>query len=86
MAKDHVGETYQLLGGYFSPVSDAYLKPGLSSGVDRVRMCQLALQHSSWLMVDGRCMGIDSMFFSANCSSAGSFSRNVKWRQNDQAN
>eukprot|EP00158_Paraphelidium_tribonemae_P002215 Partr_v1_DN25201_c1_g1_i3_m17000 putative (Nicotinamide) nucleotide adenylyltransferase len=52
MAKDHVGEEFQLLGGYFSPVSDAYKKPGLASGQHRVKMCELALERSSWLMVD----------------------------------
>ena len=44
---------FQILGGYFSPVSDAYNKRGLATGVDRVRMCELALLESSdWLMVD----------------------------------
>jgi nicotinamide mononucleotide adenylyltransferase len=28
MAKDHVVDNHQILGGYFSPVSDAYNKPG----------------------------------------------------------
>lgn len=52
MARDHVGESFQLLGGYFSPVSDAYMKPGLASGYHRVKMCNLALEESDWLMVD----------------------------------
>lgn len=54
MARDFVQATnkYQLLGGYFSPVSDAYNKPGLASAHYRTRMCELALAESTWLMVD----------------------------------
>jgi nicotinamide mononucleotide adenylyltransferase len=54
MAKDFVEATnsFQILGGYFSPVSDAYNKPGLAPADHRVRMCELALDHSDWLMVD----------------------------------
>jgi nicotinamide mononucleotide adenylyltransferase len=43
---------YQILGGYLSPVSDAYNKPGLCSAHDRVQMARLACQQSNWLMVD----------------------------------
>lgn len=54
MAKDYVDATkkFQLLGGYFSPVSDSYNKPGLAPAHHRVQMCRLALEHSEWLMVD----------------------------------
>jgi nicotinamide mononucleotide adenylyltransferase len=54
MARDYVEATgrYQILGGYFSPVSDAYNKPGLANAQHRIRMCELALNHSDWLMVD----------------------------------
>ncbi len=54
MARDHIEATtkFQLLGGYFSPVSDAYNKPGLASSPHRVHMLQLALKQSDWIMVD----------------------------------
>jgi nicotinamide mononucleotide adenylyltransferase len=54
MARDHLSilNKFQILGGYFSPVSDAYNKPGLASGKDRVKMCELALESNDWLMVD----------------------------------
>ena len=55
MAADAVNEStnYEIVGGFFSPVSDAYLKPGLVAGRHRVRMCELACERtSSWLMVD----------------------------------
>jgi hypothetical protein len=47
-----IKNSFQILGGYFSPVSDAYNKPGLAPADHRVRMCELALDHSDWLMVD----------------------------------
>jgi nicotinamide mononucleotide adenylyltransferase len=43
---------YEVLGAYFSPVSDAYAKPGLAPGPHRVRMCELAVHDSTWIMVD----------------------------------
>jgi len=44
---------FEILGGYLSPVSDAYKKAGLASSVHRVRMCELAVdQTSNWLIVD----------------------------------
>lgn len=44
---------FELVGGYMSPVSDAYKKAGLASARDRLRMCELAVdQTSNWLMVD----------------------------------
>ena len=54
MAFDHFKESneYQVIGAYFSPVSDAYAKPGLASWNHRVAMCELATQHSLWIMVD----------------------------------
>ncbi|CAE6471879.1 unnamed protein product [Rhizoctonia solani] len=55
MAKDAIVEKgkYEIIGGYYSPVSDQYKKPGLAPAVHRVRMCELAVdQTSSWLMVD----------------------------------
>ncbi|KAL1932830.1 hypothetical protein VTP01DRAFT_8508 [Rhizomucor pusillus] len=55
MAQDHFKERneYELLAGYYSPVSDAYMKEGLAKAKHRVKMCTLAVESTSdWLMVD----------------------------------
>ncbi|KAI0258765.1 Nucleotidylyl transferase [Gloeopeniophorella convolvens] len=55
MAVDYVRQNtdFEILGGYMSPVSDQYKKPGLLSAHHRVHMCTLATeQTSNWLMVD----------------------------------
>jgi len=55
MAKDYVRQNtdYEIVGGYLSPVSDMYKKPGLLNAQHRTTMCTLAAeQTSSWLMVD----------------------------------
>jgi len=55
MAKDYVRQNtdFEIVGGYLSPVSDMYKKPGLLSAPHRTTMCTLAAeQTSSWLMVD----------------------------------
>lgn len=55
MAKDEVleSQTYEIMAGYYSPVSSYYKKAGLAPALDRVRMCELAVEHTStWLMVD----------------------------------
>ncbi|KAJ3128271.1 hypothetical protein HK098_004846 [Nowakowskiella sp. JEL0407] len=54
MARDFIndGSKYEIMGGYFSPVSDAYGKSGLAKSKDRVKMCELAVEDSNWLMVD----------------------------------
>ncbi|KAI9793151.1 MAG: hypothetical protein M1835_007407 [Candelina submexicana] len=55
MAADYVkfNTEFEIVGGYLSPVSDAYKKAGLASAEHRVRMCELATdQTSDWLMVD----------------------------------
>ncbi|KAK7203204.1 hypothetical protein BZA70DRAFT_284113 [Myxozyma melibiosi] len=55
MAIDTIRETnqYEVVGGYYSPVSDHYRKAGLAPAKHRVRMCELACERtSSWLMVD----------------------------------
>lgn len=55
MALDAIREQtrFEVIGAYFSPVSDNYRKPGLASAHHRVRMCELACERtSSWLMVD----------------------------------
>ncbi|KAF5321227.1 hypothetical protein D9619_001675 [Psilocybe cf. subviscida] len=55
MAKDYVRQNtdFEILGGYLSPVSDMYKKPGLLSALHRVNMCTLAAEDSdTWMMVD----------------------------------
>jgi len=55
MAKDYVRQNtdFEIVGGYLSPVSDMYKKPGLLSAQHRVTMCTLASEQTSrWLMVD----------------------------------
>jgi len=55
MALDAIREQtrFEVVGGYYSPVSDNYKKRGLASSSHRVRMCELACERtSSWLMVD----------------------------------
>jgi len=55
MAKDFVRQNtdFEIIGGYLSPVSDMYKKPGLLNAHHRVGMCTLAAeQTSSWLMID----------------------------------
>ncbi len=55
MALDAIREStqFEVIGGYYSPVSDNYKKAGLAPSFHRVRMCELACERtSSWLMVD----------------------------------
>ncbi|KAL6937437.1 Nicotinamide/nicotinic acid mononucleotide adenylyltransferase 1 [Hanseniaspora osmophila] len=55
MAMDSINEEtrFEVIGGYYSPVSDHYRKQGLAKSTHRVRMCELACERtSSWLMVD----------------------------------
>lgn len=55
MALDAIQERtkFEIIGGYYSPVSDNYKKRGLAPLYHRVRMCELACERtSSWLMVD----------------------------------
>jgi nicotinamide mononucleotide adenylyltransferase len=54
MASDFVrfNTDFEVIGGWLSPVSDAYKKVGLAAGHHRVTMCAAAVEHSSWLMVD----------------------------------
>ena len=42
----------EVIGGYISPVGDAYGKKGLVASHHRVKMCELAVQSSDWVMVD----------------------------------
>ncbi len=41
-----------VVGGFISPVSDAYKKEGLAPSADRIAMAQLALERSSWIALD----------------------------------
>lgn len=43
---------HAVLGGYASPVNDAYHKPGLLPSQHRIAMCQLAAAESDLVMVD----------------------------------
>ncbi|KAG7663217.1 NMA1 [[Candida] subhashii] len=55
MALDSITEQtrFEVIGGYYSPVSSNYKKAGLAPAHHRVRMCELACERtSSWLMVD----------------------------------
>ncbi|KAI0152707.1 nicotinamide mononucleotide adenylyl transferase [Xylariaceae sp. FL1272] len=55
MANDfaRMNTDFEVVGGYLSPVSDAYKKAGLAESHHRVRMCELAADETSnWLMVD----------------------------------
>ncbi|EGV63596.1 Nicotinamide/nicotinic acid mononucleotide adenylyltransferase 1 [Yamadazyma tenuis] len=55
MALDAINEQtrFEVIGGYYSPVSSNYKKQGLAPAHHRVRICELACERtSSWLMVD----------------------------------
>lgn len=55
MALDSINEQtrFEVIGGYYSPVSSNYKKQGLAPAHHRVSMCELACERtSSWLMVD----------------------------------
>ncbi|GMH05819.1 hypothetical protein Nepgr_007659 [Nepenthes gracilis] len=41
-----------VIGGYMSPVNDAYKKKGLISSEHRIKMCNLACKSSDFIMVD----------------------------------
>ena len=43
---------YDMLGGYMSPVNDAYHKTGLAPARHRVEMCRLAAETSDIVMLD----------------------------------
>jgi nicotinamide mononucleotide adenylyltransferase len=44
---------FEVVGGFFSPVGDAYKKAGLVSAQHRITMCNLAVKQSStWIGVD----------------------------------
>ncbi len=41
-----------MIGGFVSPVSDAYEKKGLVSSGHRLEMCRLALEDHNWVSLD----------------------------------
>jgi nicotinamide mononucleotide adenylyltransferase len=54
MARDRIKDStrFYVVGGYFSPTSDAYNKIGLARWQHRICMCELATEESDWIMVD----------------------------------
>ncbi|CAN8248318.1 unnamed protein product [Cochlearia groenlandica] len=53
LAKDALqSKGFHVLGGYMSPVNDAYKKKGLLSAGHRLEMCNLACKSSDFIMVD----------------------------------
>lgn len=49
--EENGSEKKRVLGGYVSPVHDAYGKSSLVSGLHRMMMCEKAVQRSSWIQV-----------------------------------
>jgi len=53
MCKDYFTSSgYEVIGGYLSPVGDAYQKKGLVNAIDRTNMAMLATKDSDWIMID----------------------------------
>lgn len=53
LTKMATSEGFDVIGGYLSPVSDAYKKKGLAPAHHCIQMCELATENTSkWLMVD----------------------------------
>ncbi|KAF3569488.1 hypothetical protein DY000_02017286 [Brassica cretica] len=53
LARDALhSEGFHVLGGYMSPVNDAYKKKGLLSAEHRLEMCNIACKSSDFIMVD----------------------------------
>ncbi|KAK7854313.1 nicotinamide/nicotinic acid mononucleotide adenylyltransferase, partial [Quercus suber] len=53
LARDALNaEGYCVIGGYMSPVNDAYKKRGLLSAEHRIQLCHLASKSSKFAMVD----------------------------------
>ncbi len=53
--RDHcqdVERRFEILGGFVTPVGDAYGKKGLEKAVHRVNMCKEAVTDSDWIEVD----------------------------------
>uniref|UniRef100_A0A5B7B3H4 Nicotinamide-nucleotide adenylyltransferase n=1 Tax=Davidia involucrata TaxID=16924 RepID=A0A5B7B3H4_DAVIN len=53
LARDALNaDGFCVIGGYMSPVNDAYKKKGLISAKHRIEMCRLACKSSGFIMVD----------------------------------
>ncbi|KAL5126248.1 Nicotinamide/nicotinic acid mononucleotide adenylyltransferase [Glycine soja] len=53
LARDALNsDGYCVIGGYLSPVNDAYKKKGLISAEHRIQLCHLACKSSDFIMVD----------------------------------
>ncbi|KAI3913673.1 hypothetical protein MKX01_035869 [Papaver californicum] len=53
LARDALNsDGFCVIGGYMSPVNDAYKKKGLISAEHRLQLCDLACKSSSFVMVD----------------------------------
>ncbi|CAN6486114.1 unnamed protein product [Victoria cruziana] len=53
LAKDELNSRgFYVIGGYMSPVNDAYGKKGLLASEHRIHLCELACKSSSFIMVD----------------------------------
>ncbi|KAF4362296.1 hypothetical protein F8388_008180 [Cannabis sativa] len=53
LARDALNsEGFCVIGGYMSPVNDAYNKRGLISAEHRIQLCELACKSSDFVMVD----------------------------------
>lgn len=53
LARDALNsDGFCVIGGYMSPVNDAYKKKGLISAEHRLQLCELACRSSSFVMVD----------------------------------
>ncbi|XP_057953173.1 nicotinamide/nicotinic acid mononucleotide adenylyltransferase isoform X2 [Malania oleifera] len=53
LARDALNsEGYSVIGGYMSPVNDAYKKKGLICAEHRIQLCRLACRSSGFIMVD----------------------------------
>lgn len=53
LARDHLADhSMQVIGGFVSPVNDAYKKPDLIPASHRIEMCKLALLDHDWVQVD----------------------------------
>eukprot|EP00730_Choanoeca_flexa_P019877 TRINITY_DN9725_c0_g1_i2.p1 TRINITY_DN9725_c0_g1~~TRINITY_DN9725_c0_g1_i2.p1 ORF type:complete len:295 (+),score=36.55 TRINITY_DN9725_c0_g1_i2:34-918(+) len=52
--RNHINSSahFHVIGGYISPVHDGYGKASLVEAEHRIKMSQLAVKNSSWLLVD----------------------------------
>ncbi|OMP04228.1 hypothetical protein COLO4_09836 [Corchorus olitorius] len=53
LARDALNsDGFNVIGGYMSPVNDAYKKKGLIAAEHRIELCNLACKSSEFVMVD----------------------------------